>query len=118
MIVLKTKDLKEFNVLNPDELYLSAIDVAIRLEKLFQSLQKPDSDPNGTVLVIEDMEDYKYLKVYQLDIAKHEPEWVRRIPLDEGDEYIISLFLLDDGSAVVVLAKLSMTHNRLLSHLN
>lgn len=118
MIVLKTKDLKAFNVLNPDELYLSAVDVAIRLEKLFQSIMKPNSNPDGTVVVIEDMADYKYLKVYQLDIEKHEPEWVKRIPVDEGDEYIISLFLLGDGSAVVLLTKLSMTHSRLLSHLN
>lgn len=118
MIILKTKDIKAFNVLNPDELYLSAVDMAIRLEKLFHSVQKPDANPDGTVAVIEDMDDYKYLKVYQLDIENHEPEWVKRIPVDGGDEYIISLFLLGDGSAVVLLASLAMAHSRLLSHLN
>lgn len=118
MIVLKTKDLKAFNVLNLDELYLSAVDVAIRLEKLFKSVQGADANPDGTVVVIEEMDDYKYLKIYQLDIEKHEPEWVKRVPVDEGDEYIISLFLLGDGSAVVLLASLAMAHSRLLSHLN
>lgn len=118
MIVLKMDDLKKLNGPGRSRLHLNAMEVAIGLGKLFQTAGRDTSEVGGMVAVIEDMNDYSTLKSYQLDIETQQPEWVRRITTDVGDDPIISLFLLRDGSALVLLTKMSMIHPCLLIRLN
>lgn len=118
MIVLRTETLIDLSTLTKGGLYFEALDVAIRMKRLFQAVTQSSLNLEGLVIFIEATEDYATLKEFGLDIEKNNPVWVRRIAVTEGNDHYISLFTLEDGSEILLLVCARLLHERLAQYLN
>lgn len=108
---------KDVHILNlPTEAKERVRSTAAALDVNYGEDRDAYKDLGGYILVVEETGDQELLNE-KANLEGIIPEFVDRIPVEDGDDYTCTLFLLSSDYAIVVFAPLSMTPEYLLEQM-
>lgn len=101
----------------PQEVVYVTKEIAAILDEEYGINREVDSDFGGYIVVIEANEDFEKLKEIYIEIDEVIPEYVDRVTVVDGEDWINSLIILSSDYTVSILSKISITPQNLINYM-
>lgn len=116
--MIKIAHVKEAeNLKIPQEVVDETKEIATILDEEYGVNRDVDGGNGGYILLIEARKDFEKLMEIYIDIEEVIPEYVDRIAVKEGEDWINSLIIMSSDYTVSILSRISIMPQNLINHM-